>query len=300
MTPFLRPAILAAAFAVVVLALTAPAQEKKDEKADVSKQKDAVAANLKKADLPAAHVTETEHFLIATTISKDKAKALVATLEKVVSKARAGAQFEEKEEPWKGKLAVYYLPEGRDFKSFIRNVAMEQPGGVHYELRSDNPMIVDPVELPGKPTESDQHFNTAALVAGAYLRAKAGTAKVPEWLADGFGRVTAMRAEGAGSKRYPAYRRAAVAAVRGTAGKPAALGDLWAEDRTTNVDTLANSFADYLAYGPGKENFPKLITGFRPNEGGGIPTVPQALEAAGWKDVAMLEAAWRRWVTTGK
>jgi hypothetical protein len=300
MTDRLRPAILAAAFALLALVLPAAAQEKKGEKPDAAKQKDAVVANLKKADLPAAHVVETEHFLLATTIPKDRAKALGAVLEKVAPVARKGAQFEEKEEPWKGKLAVYYLPEGRDFKSFVRNAVMEQPDGVHYDLRSDNPILVDPVEVPGKATEADQFANAAALVAGAYLRAKAGTARPPEWLVGGFGRVTTMRAAGLNSRRYAAHREAARAAALGIRVKPAALSELWGEEKPANIDTVANSFAEYLAYGPGKDKFASLIAGFRPNENGDVPGAMQALEAAGWKDMPMLEAAWRRWVTTGK
>ncbi|HSQ57153.1 MAG TPA: hypothetical protein VLM40_15625 [Gemmata sp.] len=166
------------------------AQEKKES----AKQKDAVLANLKKADLTRATLIETKNFLVATTLPREKAAALGALLEKVAPLARKGAQLEEKEEPWKGRLAVYVLPENRDFKSFIRNVVVDQPGGAHVDLRSDNPLVVDPVELPGKATEADQFANTATIVAGTYLTGKSGTAKLPAWLTDGFGRVTVYRA----------------------------------------------------------------------------------------------------------
>ena len=57
------------------------------------------------------------------------------------------------------------------------------------------------------------------IVAGAYLKAKAGSATLPEWLVGGFGRVTALRAEGLNSRRYSSHKSAArTAASRG--GKP--------------------------------------------------------------------------------
>jgi hypothetical protein len=299
----LRPALLLAAFTAGLLALASPshAQEKKDEKKDGLKQKEAVTANLKKADIGTANVVETENFIIATTISKEKAKALGAVLEKVAPVAKKAAQFEEKEEPWKGKLAVYYLPENRDFKSFIRNVVVDQPGSVHYAVRSDTPFLVDPVEVTGKAAEADQFAGTAAAVASAYLKAKGGVAVVPEWLTDGFGRMTAARAEGLMSPRYRVLRTTArTAALGGKGTAPSPLGDLWAEARPANTTALANSFAEYFAYGAGKEKFIAYVNGFRPRENGTVPSSQEALEAAGWKDVAAAETAWRKWAQTGK
>ena len=210
--------------------------------------------------------------------------------------ARRALQYEEKEEAWKGKLAIYYLPDSRDFKSFIRSVVAMQPSGIHYELRSDDPFIVDPVDGPAKATEADQFAHSAAIVAGGYLKAKGSSAALPEWLVGGFGRVTALRAEGLNSRRYLAHKSAArSAANRG--GKPT---ELWGDTKPANADVLANSFAEYLAYGPGAANFTKLISGLRPDDNGNTPSAPAAFEAAGWKDLAMLEAAWKKWAATGK
>lgn len=295
----LRPrlSLLALVTAVGLASLDSPttAQEKKDDKTTAAKQKAAVVANLKKADLTAA-VVETDNFLVATPLPEEKAKALGAALEKVVPVARAALQFEEKEEAWKGKLAVYHLPEGRDFKGFMRTAVGAQPEGVHYALRTDEPFVVNPVDVPAKATDAEQVANGAAVVATAFLKAKGSTAAVPDWLAGGFGRVTAMRAEGVNSTRYQKHKTAS----RGVANKGAKVTDLWAETKPANADVLANSFADYLAYGPGKANFVKLIYGFRPDENGNPTSPQQAFEAAGWKDLAMLEAAWRKWAVTGK
>jgi len=307
MSSHIHPLLFALAFSVGLASLSSPAfgqdkkDAKKDEKKDTLKQKEAIAANLKKAELKAM-VTETDNFIIVTTVTEEKAKALGAVLEKVVPVARKALQFEDKEEAWKGKLAVYFLPEGRDFKGFIRSVIGEQPNGVHYALRSDEPFIVDPVDVPGKPTEADQFANSAAIVAGAFLKARASTAEVPDWLRDGFGRVTAMRAEGITAKRYTTYKAAAKGVANGNAkgAKPAAIADLWGDSKPASADVLANSLTEYIAYGPGAKDFTRFVYGFRPNENGGIPTVAQAFEAAGWKDIPALEKTWQKWVNTGK
>lgn len=281
---------------LLLLAITGLVTSGSLANAQEKQQKAAAVANMKRAELGNPVVVETENFLIATTLSEDKAKALGAMLEKVGPVARKALHFEEKEEPWKGKLAVYYLPESRDFKSFMRSVVVAQPEGPHWELRSDNPFVVDPVDVPAKATEADHFANTAAIVAGAYLRGKGGTVTVPNWLADGFGRAMAMRAEGLNSKRYTASR----AAARSMAAKGWKASDLWAETKPMGADVLATSFAEFLALGPMGKEFPKIISAFRPDENGNTPSVQQALEAGGWKDMAAMDAAWKKWATAVK
>lgn len=311
MSPRLRPALLFAAVVTGSLLVSdtppvAKAQNKKDEKkpegkADPNKQKATAAANLKAASLAKGVVVETDNFLIATTMPEEKAKAVGVLLEKVVPVARKALQFEEKEEAWKGKLTLYLLPESRDFKGFMRGVVQRDPSGVFMDLRSDTPFVVDPVEVPAKATDADHAASTAVTVAAAFLRARGSTAATPDWLEGGFSRVTAMRAEGTNSARYQRYRTAARPVVLGPkGGKPPGAGELWGESKPANGDLLANSLVEYMAYGPGSMNFVRLVYGFRPNENGDSPASPQALEAAGWKEIPMLEAAWRKWVITGK
>jgi hypothetical protein len=291
---FLSTALLAA---VGFAALHAPtsAQDKKDDKQEVAKQKATVVANLKKAGLGKVAVAESKHFIVATTLPEQKAKVLGTMLDKLVPVARKALQYEEKDEVWKGKLAVYYLPDNRDFKGYVRTVLVMQPEGVIYEVRADEPFVVDPVDVPANATEAEQLANSAAVVAGAFLKAKGSTATLPDWLVGGFGRVTALRAEGVNSTRYQKYKSAAK-----TAARSAKITELWSEEKPANADIVANSFAEYLAYGPGSANFVKLIYGYRPDANGNPPTPQLAFEAAGWKDLAMLEAAWRKWATTGK
>src|SRR5262245_64034392 len=85
-------------------------QDKKDAKPEAARQKAAAVANMKKAELGNSAVVETDNFLVVTTLSEEKAKALGALLEKVVPVARKALQYDEKDVPWKGKLAVYVLP----------------------------------------------------------------------------------------------------------------------------------------------------------------------------------------------
>jgi hypothetical protein len=285
------PAIFLLSCAAVA-ALT-PSLRAQDAKAENSRQRAAAAANLKKAAFARSTIVESRHFIIATTLSEERAKALGTTLDRVVPLARKALQFEDKDEAWKGKLAVYYLPDSSDFKTFVRDVVVEQPEGVHYSLRTDEPFLVDPADAPASATEADRASSAAAIVAGAYLRARASGAQVPEWLAGGFGRATVLRTEGLNSKRYLSYRSSARSlAIKGS--KPT---ELWAETPPAGAQALATSFAEYLAYGPGAPNFLKLLVGLRADDNGNAPGVAAAFEAAGWKDLPALEAAWKKWAT---
>lgn len=288
-----------AAWGVISIGTSTPAQLP-DIKAIVAKQKEEISTNLKKADLSKATVTETDNFFIVGTLPAEKAKALGAILEKVAPIARKALQYEPKDEVWKGKLAIYYLPESRDYKNFVRAALQMRPEGVYSDVRSDTPYLVDPVELPAKSTETEQFANTAAIVAGAYLKARGATANLPEWISSGFGKATAYRADGLNSARYLGFKKQAKALAAGTKGTPAAIAELWGETKANNADILAASLLEYMAYGPGADNFLKLVYGFRPDENGNQPSVGQALEAAGWKEVPMLESNWRKWVTAGK
>ena len=51
---------------------------------------------------------------------------------------------------------------------------------MYVDLRADPPLVVDPAELPGKPTDADLYAATAARVAGELLQAKGtGTQVIP-------------------------------------------------------------------------------------------------------------------------
>ncbi len=293
----------ATAIALCALAFAAPgsAQDKKDAKDP--KAREAALENLKKCKIAKPTIVETDNFLVAGSLSEDKAKALANTLEKTNALARKTLKYEDKESPWKGKLTVYFLPDSDEFKTFMRRVLQTAPEGAYIDIRAEPAHIVDPAELPGKPTDVDLYAATAARVAGEVLKGK-GTATqvIPTWLRDGFGRVTVARAEGTTSKRYTAMKSAARLAVLGPkGGKPPALADVWADSKAPTTEALANSFSEFLAYGPKAADFIKFVEALRPSENVAAPTVQaQGFEALGWKDAMAPDAAWKRWVQTGK
>ena len=275
-----------------------PGQDKGKDQALVKQAKATALANLKKADVAKPTVVETANYLVAGSMPAEKAKALGEAIEKSTALARKALKYETGEAPWKGKLTVYYLPDSAEFKALMRRAFQVTPDGAHADLRADPPFLADPADVPGKVTEADLYLNTAARVAGEYMKGKGtGTQNVPDWLRDGFGRVTALRAEGAGAKRYTAYRAQARAAVL----KGGKLDDVWGESKTPTSEVLSQSFAEYLTYGPGAAKFPMILNGLKPGENNEAPTLQQALESAGLKDkdkgFVSLEAAWRKWAS---
>ena len=288
---------VAVAFSLAIIApVSAPAQDKEL----VTKAKAAAVANLKKANIDKPSVVETTNYLVVGSLSEEKAKALGEVLEKTTALARKTLKYEEKETPWRGKLVVYFMNDNAEYKALMRRAFQIPPEGVHADLRAEPAFIVDPADAPGKLTDADQYANTAARLAGEHLKAKGtGTQNVPEWLRDGFGRATAARAEGTTSKRYTAYRAQVRTALLGPkGGRPPVLADIWGDAKVTNGDVLATSFAEYLAYSTAAApKFPMFLDGLKPGENNAAPTIPQGLDAAGWKDkdLAMLEAAWKRW-----
>ena len=289
------------ALAVAFVALGAPAVWAQD-KEKAAKAKTAAVENLKKIGIMKPTVVETANFIVAGSLPEAKAKALAAALEKMLPVARKAARYDDKETAWKGKLVVYFLPDSDEFKSYMRRVLQVSPEGAHADLRAEPAFIVDPAELPGKPTDADLYAATATRIAGDLLRAKGtGTQVVPEWLRDGFGRVVMLRADGTNSARYAAYKRAAKGAViYPKGGKPPALADVWSGEKSATNDVLAMSVAEFLAFGPKAADFGTFLAALRPGEGNQTPTVMNGFEALGWKEPAAAEAAWKKWVQTGR
>jgi hypothetical protein len=283
--------------------LSSPGPVTGQEKIDGTKAKAAAAENLKKIKIAKPTVVETDNFVVAGSLPEEKAKALGAVLEKTLGVARKAAKYDDKEVAWKGKLTVYYLPDGAEYKSFMRGVLQKTPEGVYVDTRSEPALLVDPAEPPpgGKATDADLYASTAARVAGELLKAKGtGTQVIPEWLRDGFGRVAVMKAEGPNSKRYQLYRtqaRAAILTPKG--GRPPAISEVWSGAKSDTSDLLANSLAEFLAFGPKSAEFGKLIDALRP-DGNQTPMIQAGLMAMGWKDDMMADAAWKTWVRTGR
>jgi hypothetical protein len=136
-------------------------------------------------------------------------------------------------------------------------------------------------------------------MAGEHLKAKGtGTQVIPDWLRDGFGRITVWKATG--SSKYNAYKTAARKAILYSGGKPPAIAETWSGERSPTSDILANSVAEFLAYGSKSVDFGKFLDGLKPADANARPTVMNGFMALGWKDEAAAEAAWKKWVQTGR
>jgi hypothetical protein len=286
----------AVSFALIAALAVALGRADAQDKIDGTKAKAFALESLKKVKVEKPGVFESDNFVVVGTFTDDKAKALAGVLEKAYVVGRKAAKFDDKDTAWKGKLVVYYLPDQTAFRALVRRAFEGTPDdGAYANLRFDPPVLIDPVEATGKPTEADLFFNTAARVNGELLKGKGtGTQDVPAWLRDGFGRVTAMRAEGNNSKRYTAYKSAA----KGALAKGAKAEDVWSGGKN---EALANSFAEFLAYGPKAADFGRVIDALKPSEEVQTPTIQaQGFAVLGWKDVASADTAWKRWVQTGK
>lgn len=281
--------LLSTASAAVLLQ---PAAPPKLDPALVQKQKEQLQGQLEKAKISGVSVVETPHFLLAGTGEAGKLRALQGPLEKLVPVVRSALALPGDEMPWAGKLAICYLPEPRDFRTFVREVLREQPERVHYRLSSEAPLLVTSGQAIGAATEAERQHVVLAQVAEAFLRGRYPQSQFPGWLTGGFGRVCLLRAEGLKSPRYTAYRKQVLQLIRENRLKPS---DLLGQELPERAEVLANSFVEFLAFGPEASQFPALLAGFRPDENGQVPTAAVLLERLGLVGTA-IEERWRNWV----
>lgn len=279
--------------ASVALATALPARA--DEITD--KQRKVAEENLKKGDIATATAAETNNLFVFATIPADKTKAFAAALQKVYTTALKPLGYDDKDTPWKGKLAIYAITDRKQYDLFVRFVAGEKPDGTtHTALRGDEPYVVFAVEPGKKGLGAELLAEGGQVVAVAMMASRAGTGAVlPEWVKGGFGRAVAVRSAGPSSTRLAAYRTQAKRVVLG-GGQP--IASIW-DGSAKFPDVMAMSLMDYLAFGPKAADFSRVVAGFRPGDNGTAPNPQQALEAAGWK-IAELEYAWKKWVQTGK
>ena len=291
----IRSCIPFVALAFVLAVGFAPADDLSD------KQKKIAVENLKKAEIAKGAFAESDTAIVLGLLPEARLKTIADSLNKTHKLARKALQFEEKDEPWKGKLTVIYLPDRKDFAQYMRLVAGQRPeGNWHIAIRGEEPYVVSGADLEAKATDTEIVAELGPLVAGAMMQSKVGpSAAIPPWVRNGLGRVVALRAEGVSGKRFTTYKTQARVAVLGGGGKPGApIADIWLSDRSDG-GLLATSLMDYLAFGPGSANFPKFLSGLRPDENGAQPAIAKVIEDAGWKTPADLESAWKKWVTAG-
>jgi len=275
-----------------------------DRAGEVKKQKVAAEANGRKAGLVGLTHVETDDLRVYAAVPDGKAKPLAEALQKTFELGRTTLKFAPDEKSWPGKLTAFVLTDPVQFTNYVRLVEQRRPDkGVAYAInvRGDQPYVISSVEPGGRATDAELTAEAAAVVGAAVLTRKAGPgADVPEWLALGFGRAAAVRADG-NPTRLAAYRSRARAAVLGTKTKPAGARpiDVWGGLKTKDSPVIAASFVEYLAFGPEAEKFPKFVTAFKPGDNMLTPTPEAALADAGWKPEA-LEIGWKQWVAKQK
>jgi hypothetical protein len=239
-----------------------------------------------------AHL-ETAHLLIYASKSIErKLKEIGGTLEKHQETARKALGYDDKNEPWPGKLTIYLFADREPFAAFVRRVEKRrveaEDAGSHF-VDGDTPHAVAGPPRHKKDLPMDDEI--AEQSAAALLQRKAGKDVIlPGWLLSGFGRATTYRV----IPTNAAIRKERTVAAKLSTTKTAK--DVWGE--TLDGDeaaVLAASVADYLAYGPESSKFPKFVAGFKPDNGQDKKTAAQAFESAGMTP-EKLDAKWRIWV----
>ncbi len=290
---------------VVSLAIPAAifAQAKVDKSADVKIQKDAAAEKLVKVSLPKTTHVETEALLVYTTWPEAKAKTLAASVQKVYDTAYKTLKFEPADSPWAGKLTVFFLPERKEFTSFVRLVEQRKPDAsdtTSVQVRSKQPYILVGLETDSKFTDAEMAGEVGAAVAEALLNTKsgvtAGAAMLPLWITTGFGKLMVLKTEG-NTGKLAVYRTKARALI--AKGKTTKAADAWAESKTKDTETTAVAVVEFLLFGPDPTKFTKVLSGFKPSEERPTPTLEQALEVADYKPDT-LDVAWKAWLAKQK
>jgi len=290
----------------VALALTGlPRAARADDAADaLAKQQSAVKANLKAGKVALA-TAETAELIVSAPYPPERVAKLAADVQKAYAAALKTLKYEAKDDPVAGKLAVYVITDPKAHKIFLLQALKRSPRGkepVEMDLRGDTPQLVISAGADGKPTEAGVTAQACRAVAAALLTVKAGTttgeAGLPGWLEGGFGEAVALRAEGNAAK-LTAHAAKVKALAQKTRGLALQLKAVYGDAPSADSDLVATSFVEYLVFGPGADKFEAVLTALKAGEGNETPTIWTAFAAADWKADAV-EAAWRRWVLTGK
>ena len=265
----------------------------------IAKQKASAISNLKKCDVANPVVIETDNLLVTGDLPEEKLKPLSAYVQKQYATTLKGLKFEMTENPPKGKLAIYFLPERKKFALFVGellNERIEKDERSHMEPRANEPYIAISVAAGEKPTDLD--VEAANQIAVALLVCKAGPAALPNWMKDGFARVMMWRLDTSAASKDRAQIRRMVLAVKGKT-PTYKVADIWTGTLDAERKLLGASLMEYFVFGPDSARFSKILNNFRPTDDVREPTIATALMATDIK-VDDLDKAWKKWVTTGK
>jgi hypothetical protein len=261
------------------------------------KLKTQAAEAMKKADVAHARVVETEHLIVATALPEAKAKALADGLEKVFAQAARVVKLEAADT--KGQVTVFTFSDLDNYRQFQRSVLKQRPDDDQYasfDVKRDDAYVA----VSARRSEKNPNFEALAgtELCRALLAKKAGNAKLPEWMKDGFAKAVMWRLNptAAGADRAAAARLAPPLRKGAKAGMPV-VDKAWSgtgKDR----DVVAASLMDYFTTGPGAEKFGNVLNSLVPTDGTATPTFADALKAADWM-VEDLDRSWREWVSKG-
>ena len=275
---------------LVALAVVAAADDERSKK--VAEQKKAADKAWESLDTVEHAAVETKHLLVyAPKTMQARLKTIGAQLEKYHDRASEATGLDPKE-GYPGKITVYLLPGKEQLAAFARRVERRRPsaGEAGSFQAADERLHAAACPLPGKPplpVEARAGERLASLI----LQRRAGLrTEVPDWLVTGFGRATSYQVSP--RERFVLEdRKQARVLVKKRGAADVWGGTLEAEE----VDSLQGSLAEFLAYGPGRNRFGKVLDGFKPGENGQAKATAQALEEAGLT-ADKIARAWKGWV----
>jgi hypothetical protein len=261
------------------------------------KLKTQAAEAMKKADVDNARVVETQHLVVATALPEAKAKALADGLEKVYAQVAKGLKLSPEET--KVQVTLYVFTEVDQFRQFQRSVLKERPDDDEYataDMKRDDAFVA----VSARRGEKDPKFENVAggELSKALLAKKAGSAKLPGWMTDGFAKAVTWRLNPASASAERAtVARMAPALRKGAKGAATVADKAWS-GTAKEKEVVAASLMDYFTSGPGAEKFGGVLSSLIPTDATAMPSFLDALKAADLT-IEDLDRQWREWVSKG-
>ena len=237
---------------------------------------------------------ESSHFLLYGSLPGKNLKDLGAALEKQYALALK-VLASEHEEPWPGKMAIYFYENKLFYAGFCRTVEKrrvdeDESGTVDGD--SDFPHAAATAPLLKGELPAD--LQAGAQMASAILQKKAGS-KAPHWFLHAFGRANALKASSP-TVLASDHRKAHTYLAKNKRN----LKDLFGKDLPDEEGlVLRGSFLEYLAHSGKITRLPQILKGFAPTDETPEPTVEMALEKADYP-LDKLDSAWQAWVKATK
>lgn len=245
------------------------------------------------AEVPENH--ESQHFLLYGALPGKKLKEVDAHLEKIYALAVKTLDMEG-DEPWPGKMAIYFASDQRHYNGLVRVVEKrkaEDGESSTFEFGDEEThAILGPSESKLELVGAN---GAGAQIAAALFAKKTMGTRVPSWMAHGFGRATVYRA--APYLESTAERRRAAGFV--TAKKRNLRHVLGGGLNSDEAAVLRASLMDYLLYSGKTARFPDIVKALRPTEEMQEPTFESALTAANLS-LDRLDQTWQAWLKSFK